>query len=224
MKVVHEYQSIRYVEFPGVYPVSEDSILLLRSVEEIISQEKGRLMDMGCGVGLITLKAASGGWEVIAVDREPRALQCLNYNLSLNSLEGSRTMISDLFNGIPRGYLGYFDLITFNPPYVEAHGEPVSPRDDLALSGGYRGTDTTLRFLRDAFRFISDHGKLLLLGYGSWPVEDWISEKAPSYSIRRTDTLDLDGEEITIFLIGKKNSRIGESLYCSDDNSMMGGI
>jgi len=224
MKVVHEYQGIRYVECPDVYPVSEDSIFLLRSVEDMISKTRGRLMDMGCGVGLITLIAASRGWEVIAVDREPSALQCLNYNLRLNGMVGVRKMISDLFCGVPGGYLGYFDLITFNPPYVEAHGEPVSPRDDLALSGGSKGTETTLRFLRDAFRFLSDDGKLLLLGYGSWPVEDWMSERAPSFTVRRIDTLDLDGEEITIFLMGNRNSAIGESLYCSDDNSMKGGI
>jgi HemK-related putative methylase len=221
MEVLHDYHGCSYIELQGVYPVSEDTLLLLKAVEDVVPKKNGKLLDMGCGVGLITLRAASEGWDVLAVDREPRAIMCLKRNLVLNGLQ-ALTLISDLFMGIPRRYLDHFDLITFNPPYVVGSAGSVPVRDALPLSGGVGGTEVTMRFLEGAEKFLSERGFILLLGYSSWPVEDWVKGYSYPINVESIGQYDLDGERMSTFLICKDGSWIGESLYSSDYNSTKG--
>ncbi len=223
MDVVHDYNGTKYIEPPGVYPVSDDTMILLKTVERFLPSGPGRLLDMGCGVGLITLKAVSRGWDVVAVDREPRALEVLRRNLALNGND-ARLVLSDLFRGVPRAYLGYFDLITFNPPYLGGSRGPISRRDDLPLHGGVNGTEVAVEFLRRAGEFISENGSILLLGYCSWPVRKWVGHSHKPLRVNKLKNIDLEGEMMAIYHLRRDESWIGESLYSSEDNSTEGEI
>jgi HemK-related putative methylase len=202
MKIVHEYDGLEYFELDGVYPVREDSIFFARTVKDTISKGKGMILDMGCGAGLISLLSSRIGWEAISVDREPLALRNTRENLIQNGLNlRSRMFLSDLFEGIPRHFMGSFDLITFNPPYLKKFGSQIDRRADLALVGGDEGFEVAGRFIEDAPRFLKDQGMILLLGYEGW--NDNILEIAIDLHLRMTisDTQDIDGERFMIFYL-----------------------
>jgi methylase of polypeptide subunit release factors len=192
----------------------------------VLQGGSGVLLDMGCGVGLITLKAVSKGWDVVAVDREPRALDGLRKSLTLSRLNrcDTRLIISDLFRGMPRSYLGHFDLITFNPPYVKGQQGCIPRREDLPLYGGINGIEVVERFLADVFDFLSENGSLLFLGYSNWPVEEWIEESRNHLKVERIRSKEIDGENISIYHIHRNGGWIGELLYSSEDNSTVGEI
>lgn len=184
---------LRYREVEGVYPVREDSLILLNTLLKSTSGMVGEAMEMGCGSALVSLALSRKGWKVSAVDREPRALMNLRYNLILNGLEAD-IYLSDLFEGIPRGNHGRFDLIIFNPPYVKGIEGEIDRRDDLALLGGRSGYDTALRFLAGGYHFLGKGGRIILLAPEEWPGS-WDSPADLAYSTKRVLTRsEIDGE------------------------------
>ena len=65
---------------------------------------------------------------------------------------------SDLFENIS----GKYDLIIFNPPYLpEDAREPKSSK--LETTGGKKGNEIILRFLKDAKNYLKIGGKIFLI-------------------------------------------------------------
>ena len=186
---------VRYFEDRGVYPVEEDTLIFIRFVREELERDRGTLLDMGCGSGLITLFANRIGWNVISVDREPRSLILVRKNLSLNRCT-SRPLVSDLFDGIPRGYMNEFDLATFNPPYLGYTGDPISLRDGLALFGGDGGWEILGRFINGSDRFMKSGGILMFLAMADWDITDLFDVK--KFSLIDKRGVDIQGERFEI--------------------------
>jgi len=137
---------------PEVYLPAEDTYLLLSAIQV----EKGeRVLEMGCGSGLLSLHMARAGAAVTAVDMDERAVAAAEKSARLNGLD-LRAVKSDLFNDVG----GRFDLIVFNPPYLR--GE-VRGQEDLCWAGGEDGVWLTARFLRDAREHLEPGGRVLLL-------------------------------------------------------------
>ena len=162
-----EEADLSYVEQDPVYPVREDSLVLLRAAMDELDEGWGNFMEMGCGTGITSLAAAKKGWRVLSADREPRALGNLRSSLRINGLR-ARTLISDLFEGIPRAYEGEFSLIVFNPPYLPSEGNTIDRRMDLPLMGGKSGMEVSFRFLEEVPGFLKSDGNVLLLSDGRW--------------------------------------------------------
>lgn len=96
--------------------------LLLRSLD----LDNRRVLDVGCGSGILSLICARLGAHVVAVDINPDAVRCTRENAALNGLKDCiEVFVSDLFENIPRGKL--FDYIIANPPFFRA--EPHSVAD-----------------------------------------------------------------------------------------------
>jgi release factor glutamine methyltransferase len=84
-----------------------------------------RILDMGCGSGVLSLVAASRGAEVTAVDINPDAVATTAANATRNGLgEKVQTIHSDLFGQL-QCPPGPFGLIMCNPPFYE--GNPTAP-------------------------------------------------------------------------------------------------
>lgn len=149
MKVDERIQ-IQECEF--VYLPSEDTYLLLECVEV---REGERVLEMGCGTGIVALHCAKAGGLVTAVDINPKAVSCARANAKRNGLE-VEVMHSDLFMEVE----GAFDLILFNPPYV-----PDLIKGDIERSwaGGEDGVRVLDRFLRDAPFHLAKGGRILVL-------------------------------------------------------------
>ena len=87
-----------------IYIPQEDSFLLAKFVREYA---KGKVLDVGCGSGILIEAALEKTKDVIGVDIDKESLEyCKSKKLNV--------IYSDLFSNVK----GKFDLIIFNPPYL----------------------------------------------------------------------------------------------------------
>ncbi len=125
---------MRIERCPGVYEPEDDSYLLM-AIEEV----RGRVIEIGCGTGIVGLSYAASGASVTLVDISESAVRCATRNATENGLQ-VKVIRSDMFSAIR----GRFDYAIFNPPYL-----PSTPPNDPAWSGGKKGNEMTTRFLRE---------------------------------------------------------------------------
>ncbi len=144
---------MRLKVFPHVYEPREDSYLMLSAV----NCEKGeRVLDMGCGTGIIAIKAALQGAKVLAIDVNKLAAKNALYNARLNGVK-VKILVSDLFSAI--NTKTEFDKIFFNPPYI---AEEPSDIYSLSWAAG-KNMEIVLRFLEDVRNFLSENGKCYII-------------------------------------------------------------
>jgi len=141
-------------DMPDVYSPSDDSFLLLNTVE--VSPEE-RLLEMGCGTGLVALHAAKLGAVVTAADINPLAVECTKRNASKNELR-VEVVRSDLFEKVS----GNFDIIAFNPPYLPQERTSTSWLE-LSWAGGGTGSEVAVRFLDEAWRHLAPGGRIYII-------------------------------------------------------------
>ena len=138
-----------------VYKPGEDSYLLQRHVEQLVS---GRVLDMGTGSGIQAVTAArkDNVSHVLAVDINPAALieaekRAITYGVS----DKIDLQLSDLFGSIE----GVFDWILFNTPYLPSEGDA----DEASWAGGETGGEIIKRFLLEAQDYLSPDGSILMI-------------------------------------------------------------
>ena len=143
--------AIDIVEDPKVYRPSEDSRLLLDSIRLETGE---RFLEVGTGNGFVALHAARRGFTA-ATDANRDAVTVTRANARRNGLP-LHVVRTDLASGLR----GPFDVVAFNPPYLE--GRPADELD-RAWAGGDRGSEVSLRFLRDLPRILGEGGRAYLL-------------------------------------------------------------
>ncbi|KYH38807.1 MAG: methyltransferase [Candidatus Hecatellales archaeon B24] len=117
------------------------------------------MLDLGCGTGILGLLAARKARRVVAVDVNPKAVECTRFNAEANGLEAKVDVrLGSLFQPLKPGEA--FNLILFNPPYLP--GKPRNPSEAGWLDSG----ETALKFLREASRWLKPGG-LVQLVYSS---------------------------------------------------------
>jgi release factor glutamine methyltransferase len=130
-----------------IYQPAEDSYLLQKQVKKFVKQGM-KVLDMGTGSGIQAITAKEQGAEVLAVDINKECLKIPNV----------KTLHSDLFQNVK----GSFDLIIFNPPYLpEDEREPEDSK--LATTGGKKGNEIIIKFLKQVKNHLKENGKILLL-------------------------------------------------------------
>ncbi|MDR5898175.1 methyltransferase [Halomonas vilamensis] len=101
---------------PGVFghgKFDEGTALLLETLAHKLAKKKRRILDVGCGDGIITAWLAQRGHEVTAVDISEFALEATRKTLEANQLTG-RVLASDVYQALDDER---FDLIISNPPF-----------------------------------------------------------------------------------------------------------
>jgi len=137
---------------PHVYEPAEDSFLLVDALLGNI-RNGDRVLEVGCGSGIVSVFASDIASMVVATDLNPHAVRCAACN-------GVSVVRTDLYAGLK----GTFDLIVFNPPYLPtSKNERLGGWDDLMLDGGYNGRRTIARFLKGIRELLSQGGRVLLL-------------------------------------------------------------
>jgi release factor glutamine methyltransferase len=165
---------LRFKESRGVYPVREDSFLLMKTLIPFLDRMTGTFLEMGCGNGLTSVVAGLKGWRVISIDRNPFALVSTRYNIMMNECE-CELFLSDLFEGVPRSLIHKIDLMAFNPPYLPGSDIDLDPFDRIAIEGGSLGHETSLSFIYQAKRFLSKDARIVVLHHG--PANDLFTKE-----------------------------------------------
>ncbi len=142
---------LRIQEDPLVYRPSEDSRLLLESIE---LRGGDRFLEVGTGSGIVALHAARTA-RAVATDANRRAVELTRANARRNGLH-----VDVVRTNLASGLLGPFDVIAFNPPYLE--GRPLDTLD-RAWAGGHQGSEVSMHFLADLPRILARRGRAYLL-------------------------------------------------------------
>ncbi len=125
------------------------------------------VLDLCTGSGCIAIACALAfpEAEVTATDISGQALAVAEINRDRYGLEQRLQLYAaDVFNGLPRKE---YDLIVCNPPYVDAEDMAALPEEykqepGLGLAAGQDGLDIVRRILRDADRYLSARGLLVV--------------------------------------------------------------
>ena len=121
--------SIDIAEDPEVYPPSDDSILLIESLD-VVPGEK--VLEVGCGSGVVSIHCAKNGCDVTAVDVNPRAVELARRNAGANGAD-IPVCESDVYGNVD----DVFDTIVFNLP-PGGRGGPAG--EGLVRGTGRTGT------------------------------------------------------------------------------------
>ena len=135
--------------------------LTTRLLADCLTIKEGcSFLDMGCGVGPLAIVAAKkGAYPVYAVDVMEEACECARRNAEINGVaDRIHVLRGDLFEPV-RGMK--FDVIVDDASGMTDEASRLSPwYPDPIPTGGYDGTDVTMRVLRDASAHLNSGGRL----------------------------------------------------------------
>jgi methylase of polypeptide subunit release factors len=110
-----------------------------------------RVLDLGCGTGVVMVFTAAIAREVVAVDISPAAVENARRNSRMHGLSNTTVLQSDMFAAVE----GCFDLIIAHPPYFQ-----------LEMTGEDAQFATSVTFLDVLFQetknYLADGGRLLV--------------------------------------------------------------
>ena len=124
----------------SVYPPREDTDLLAETISNFGSGIGKKILEIGCGSGVVSIFAKTCGWEVIGCDINPLSIVAsrgLAKEYGINDIEFIEGGIepqpikkSTVFSK------GKFDLIVWNLPYLEKPNEDelLGPLEDASLA------------------------------------------------------------------------------------------
>ena len=152
-----------------IYQSAEDSYLLTnilkKELPKLIKKNPNlKFLEIGAGSGIHLLTA-----EKLGVKKENLFSSDIDENSvnHCNSL-GYNCIKSDLFENINKKY----NLLIFNPPYLpEDSKEPVDSK--ATTTGGKKGDEIILKFLKQAKEYLSENGKIFLLASSLTPKIDF---------------------------------------------------
>jgi release factor glutamine methyltransferase len=140
------------IDYDTVYPVREDTLLLIEAAAEEI-RTSDRVLEVGVGSGYIAAHLQGRITYLLATDINPHAAEMAKEG-------GIEVVRTDLMTGI----CGDFDLILFNPPYLPTRPEErIEDWLEYALDGGPSGREVIARFAEQAVSILAPQGRFLLL-------------------------------------------------------------
>jgi hypothetical protein len=123
-------------------------------------------LDLGTGCGVQALLAARHSERVVAVDRNPRAVQLADFNAKLNGIPHLQCLHGDFFEPVTGLSFG---LVVANPPFV------ISPEKHyLYRDSGMPGDQICREMVRQAPKFLEEGGfAQILCNWVETSGQDW---------------------------------------------------
>ncbi len=143
---------IRISDDPEVYPPSDDSILLIESLEVGPGE---RILEIGCGSGVVSIHCALNGCKVTCGDINPRAVALARSNAESNNAD-IKVVETDVYSSVE----GEFDTIVFNLPYLPVDEEGLLAK---AWSGGPDGLGPLPELLSGAPDHLAPDGRVVIV-------------------------------------------------------------
>ena len=176
-------------ERDDVYPPSDDSILLIESLDVRPGE---RILEIGCGSGVVSIHCAKNGCSVTAVDINPSAVECTKENAQLNGVDID-VRHSDLFENVSER----FDTIVFNLPYL-----PVIDEGELAKawSGGEDGMGPLPRLIAEANEHLYENGRVVVV-VSSLMDQDKLNALLSKHEVKKLGEVPLFFERLEVLEI-----------------------
>jgi ribosomal protein L3 glutamine methyltransferase len=166
-----------------------------------------RVLELCTGSGCLAILAAQAfeNADIDAVDISADALAVAHRNVDDYALEDRVTLYEgDLYAPLPEAK---YEVIITNPPYVNAHAMESLPAEyrhepELALAGGTDGMDVVRRIVREAGKWLTEDGVLVVeVGNERANVEAafggldlvWLSTSAGDDNVFLIQAADLPG-------------------------------
>lgn len=165
-----------------MYSPQEDSFFFAKFLEDYFSNLNSKqrqtltYLDMGTGSGILSqtaIKSKIPKQNITAVDIDPESINYVKDKLKIKTIQ------SDLFDNLQNKK---YDLITFNAPYLPEH--KYDKKSDT--TGGKKGNETSLKFLKQAKQHLNKNAKIFLL----------ISSQTPQTQIKKYKPKIVDQKKI----------------------------
>jgi len=180
------YPGLRIDEREDVYSPGEDSILLIESLD---IDDGERVLEIGCGTGVVAIHCAKNGADVTAVDINPSAVELTRKNAAANGAYMD-IRLSDLYEDID----SHYDTIVFNLPYL-----PVDDKGTLekAWSGGDDGIGPLPKLLNDVKDRLLPRGRFVIV-VSSLMDQQRLGEVLSGYDVKVLGSKKLFFEELRV--------------------------
>jgi release factor glutamine methyltransferase len=174
-----------------MYSPKEDSFLLSETIKKFFKGKRlnsKKFLDMGSGSGIQaeTLLNFAEKKNIVCADIDPEVIRFL-------LKKGFNAVQSDLFENIKET----FDFIVFNPPYL-----PEDKYDkEKDTTGGKKGDETILRFLKQSLSQLNKDGKIFLLLSSLTPgrkIFDFLTNNFKSYEKLAEEKIFFESLEVWV--------------------------
>ena len=154
------YENDFLVSPSTLIPRPETELLIDIALENLDSEKKIKVLDLGtgCGIIAITLSEKCPKWEISATDCSIEALDIAKHN----AIRDIDFYCGSWFEPLPRKK---FDLIVSNPPYIsknDPHLEDLRFEPLEALVSGNDGLEDIRLIISQSPQFLNKNGLLLL--------------------------------------------------------------
>ena len=142
MQVTHDHllnEAVKITQPSDGYRVGTDAVLLAASV----ATDSGRILDLGAGVGGVSLCVAHRLREVqiTAVEKHGDLAALAEENAAVNGFTNRLRVLTTDIRELPPVLAGSFDHVVSNPPYHNSHG--TKPRNE-ARAMAHMGDNTEM--------------------------------------------------------------------------------
>ncbi|NHV99346.1 MAG: methyltransferase [Thaumarchaeota archaeon] len=175
--------------------------MVLDAVENVNAK---RILEIGCGSGIVSLVLARRNVEVVAVDVAMEACKNTLDNFKRNRLQGVVHVVNGYLATAFRDNL-VFDVVVSNPPYLPVDQSPV---EDLSWAAG-KDASFSKKLLKNVLPLLSDTGVLFLVQSSLSDVDGLkrtLEEKG--FLVEEASFRSFFFEKIILFKIYRKHSSL----------------